>query len=706
MKKNFLFTALIIMGLIPVLNAQNTLWISDPQVGWNWQRGTISEASLSVHPKGLYLEYGLYLTFSVASNNYNAATQLEIALDFQLPKGAIVLDSWLWVGDDIVQGKLIDRWSASDIYEGIVNRRRDPSVLFKNSNTQYQLRVYPLKNYETRKVKITYLMPVDWNRGKIESTLPVNILQTSSQPPDLWLFLWEDKGFENPVLQNTDIIFESNSDSAFGQFRRAFVPYDKLTATTGLSLDAPLRNGIYLSVFEDQNTSYYQMALSPGSFISQVENQRILVLIDYEAGNSFMSKADLIATLKQRMLASYSPSDSFNLMYSKLRVEQAFDTWKPVTSANLNAAFDPLLTESMYSNLPGLCSTALDFLKTTGGQGSIFLVSNSDNFGNYEQANALIKDLKKMQDPLPPFYIADLQDQMLNYYYIGSRYYYGQEYLYVNLSKASSGYFKSVREVPSVPALLTDVIGSIEGMITAFDLYTAPADGFCYGRFGTNIIEGIPVNQTVTQVGKFYGQTPFNIYLTGLYQTQPFSQLLQIESNQIQQADTMLAKMWHGRYIAELEKGGNNNMIVQEILFESLNNRVLSIHSAFLCLEPSDSVSVCQTCNDESRLVGIDSEIRMDSAGFVKLYPNPFRDKVTMEISMDQLPEVNQLVIRIFNFTGQLVFEKAEEVVPGRLVTTEWSGTGVNGEECPAGQYVVMIQAGPRNWSKKLMKME
>ncbi len=701
----FLTLTIILAGLAP-LAAQNTLWINDPNFTWSWQSGTISEASLSVHPKGLYAEYGLYLTFSGSNTNFSANNLLEVVLNFELPKGAIVLDNWLWVGDDIVQGKLIDRWSASQIYEGIVNRRRDPSVLYKDSETQYQLRVYPMKKAETRKVKITYLMPVTWSKGKIETAIPSALLRTSVYPPDLFVFLWEDKGFVNGSFINADIPFEQRTDQEFGQYKWAMVNAAKLQANPAITLDAPIRNGIYLSVFEDKSTSYYQMALSPASFIAQNQHNKILVLVDYEAGNSSTTKATLTATLKQRLLVAYGPDDSFNLIYSKLQVQQTYPSWKPITPENLDAALDPLVIESLYSNLPGIFSTAFDFLKSTGGQGSIILVTNSDNFGNYEPANNLIRDLKSMQNPLPPIYIADFQDYVYNSYYIGNHYYYGQEYLYVNLSKASAGDYKTIREEGSLSTLLASAISSTEGMITAFDLYTAPSDGFCYGRFGTNMVEGFPVNQTVTQIGKFIGQTPFLISLTGIYQSQPFSQLLQVGTAQINPADTMLGKMWHGRYIADLEKSTRNNMIDQEILYESLNNRVLSIHSAFLCLEPSDTVSVCQTCKDESRLVGIDDQVPVDSAGFVKMYPNPFRDRLTMEISLEKLTSVDEVVIRIFNINGQLVFEKKEEATGRLAVTAVWSGTSVNGDQVPAGQYIVMIRAGEFSMSKQIVKSE
>jgi hypothetical protein len=695
----------ILVGLIP-LKAQNSLYITDPNISWSRHNGVISESSLSVHPKGLYLEYGLYLTFSASQTYFSDNVNLETVLDFTLPKGAIVIDSWLWVGTDIVQGKLIDRWSASEIYEGIVNRQRDPSVLYKNSDTQYQLRVYPMKKTETRKVKITYLMPVEWQNGKVEATIPSNIIFTSFNRPNFYLLLWEEKGFGNPVFSDPEVVFETKTDAEFGHYKKATVFPHNLQPIQTIQMEAPVENGIYLSVFEDENTSYYQMALSPGSFITQIGQQRILILIDEESGNSSVTRSSLLSNLKQQLLANYGENDSFNLIYSKLQVVQTSDTWKPITMANLNQALDPLLTESLYSNLPGMFATAFDFLEETGGQGSILLLTNSDNFGNYEQANTLIKDLKKLMNPLPPVYIADYQDLKYEYYYIGSRYYYGQEYLYVNLSKASAGYYKGLRTEQSFSSVLSDVVGSLEGMVTAFDVYTAPTDGFCYGRFGTENLQGFPINQSVTQIGKYFGQTPFMIYLTGMYKSVPFSQLIEVTGENVAVADTMLSKMWHGKYISNLETAEVNNMVVQEVLYESLTNRVLSKYSAFLCLEPSDTISACLTCKDESRLVGINDRITIDSTGFVKLYPNPFKDKLTMEITVASDMKADKVMVSIFNVNGQLVYQNSLDALPGQVLVTEWPGISTIGNPVPAGQYFVMIKAGEFVMSKQIIKSE
>jgi Ca-activated chloride channel family protein len=82
--------------------------------------GTIEEATLSVSPKGLFMEYGLYLTFSARITNFNQNDSVEVVLDFELPQNAIVTDSWLWIGEDISKAIIMDRWSASSIYEDIV----------------------------------------------------------------------------------------------------------------------------------------------------------------------------------------------------------------------------------------------------------------------------------------------------------------------------------------------------------------------------------------------------------------------------------------------------------------------------------------------------------------------------------------------------------------------------------------------------------
>ena len=113
--------------------AYTYLYVQDPR-GWSGSySGTIEEASISLKPLGVYMETDLYLTFSARGSFFGSSDTLEVVFFFELPANAIVTDSWLWIGQDTIKAKIMDQWTASSIYESIVKRRRDPSILRKTA---------------------------------------------------------------------------------------------------------------------------------------------------------------------------------------------------------------------------------------------------------------------------------------------------------------------------------------------------------------------------------------------------------------------------------------------------------------------------------------------------------------------------------------------------------------------------------------------
>jgi len=158
--------------------AYSSLGVSDPKNWWKYGRGQIQESTITLTPKGIYTEVGMYFTFSTKATAYTSPQDtLEVVYKFDLPEGSIVIDSWLWVNDVIVKADIIDRWTARSIYEGIVKRRQDPSILMKNGSNNYELRVFPMAGNQTRKVKITFLLLNKWNPdGSSYINLPLSLL--------------------------------------------------------------------------------------------------------------------------------------------------------------------------------------------------------------------------------------------------------------------------------------------------------------------------------------------------------------------------------------------------------------------------------------------------------------------------------------------------------------------------------------------------
>ena len=144
MKKVILLLSfLFVLTLVQSTFAYSRLTVRDPR-RWRNGQGTIEEAVFSIRPKGLYMECGMYLTFSARDLSFDNNDSLEVEFEFDLPHGSIVHDSWLWIEGDIIRGEIMDKWTAASIYENIVRRRRDPSILFKRGNNNYELRIFPM----------------------------------------------------------------------------------------------------------------------------------------------------------------------------------------------------------------------------------------------------------------------------------------------------------------------------------------------------------------------------------------------------------------------------------------------------------------------------------------------------------------------------------------------------------------------------------
>ncbi len=317
--------ALVFILCQSVAPAQTALNVNVPN-WWGWgnsEQATIEEATIVVRPKGLYMEVGLYLELSANGTSLEAYDELEIKLDFGLPADAIIHDSWLWIDDQIIKADLLDRWTASGIYEDIVDRAQDPSILYQLSATQYQLRIFPLNNASQgpRKVKITYLMPVDWSANTAQIELPVEILRSSVlELSTVDLRVWTEAPWGNPRVyaplsaQTTTLNWVD--DNVWGGHQYAELAWTDLEAGLSLVVDAPFENGVFVS--HNETEQMYQFAVLPQQALNLdgATNRKVVFVLNYMVDKTNnLTKEELLQTLRQSMLDLLNPTDSFNLVY-------------------------------------------------------------------------------------------------------------------------------------------------------------------------------------------------------------------------------------------------------------------------------------------------------------------------------------------------------------------------------------------------------
>lgn len=477
-----------------------------------------------------------------------------------------------------------------------------------------------------------------------------------------------------------------------------------------------MQNGVFVSKFENNDEGIYQLALLPSQALDLQAAKKVAILFDYDASKSNITPTEVLAGVRTMLHTNFMASDSFNLIFSRATIQRAGEHWFATDSAGVaqafaNAGAQPIAS---YSNLPALLANGIDFVKQQGNNGSLLLLACSDQAGYFQVANPLLEDLLRDLDPVLPIHIADFAGNNTAYYWNGGRYYFGNEYFYENLARRTVGsYIRLNQAGNSFSALLTGVSQSLSGFIDAFDLHTTLSGGFCYGRFalGSSANQAVYLDRPILQVGKFVGDFPFVIEASGFYRGAPFSRVINLIENEMAVADTLAEEIWIGNHIASLEaQPSPSNEMIREIIDTSVRERVLSRYTAFLALEPNDTVKVCLDCKDETVLVPPTSVFAREETpadSVLQAYPNPFNAATTLRLRLPANLNSGEVSLRIYNVMGQIV--RAYDVTveaESRLFQFTWEGRNEAGQTLATGTYYAVLQTPAQRYSVKLLMIK
>ena len=269
--------------------SSSSLRVADPRGNWNRQgQGRIDEALLTLTPCGVYTQCDLFLTFSSRGTMLTSVKDtLEVQFDFALPLEAHITDSWLWVGDSIVQAKIFDRTSATTVYEAIVQRRRDPSLLTKNYGGYFSLRIFPMAGNETRKVKISYLLPSEWIEASVYASLPLSMLKASSQIPHLGIIYYPHNDWTLPrlALQRErgmgttvqEILRETRELQTGRKVFAGTIPNTAIrdNIAAALTFDSPSQSGVFVQTYSRHGEQFYHLTVNARQLLGVGANDSV-----------------------------------------------------------------------------------------------------------------------------------------------------------------------------------------------------------------------------------------------------------------------------------------------------------------------------------------------------------------------------------------------------------------------------------------------
>ncbi len=315
MKKNTVLLVLIVLAVAGFDSAYCQLTVKSGSYGS--KPGYIDNATLIVEPHGAYVEQSLYLSY--ADHYQYPSSQIEIVHRFELPANAVVNDMWLWIGDSVMQARILDTWTARAIYDSIVSTKRDPAFLSKNG-TKYELHVYPLLSGGFRKIKLNFITPTRWFGTSGTAELPLKLLKDNNalKKPVSVIFREASPIWGTPLLQELPLQpFTALKDSNGYRYTHTTVSDISSLSTFTLGFTTQFTDGFFITSSDVKNDgTFFQFGFNPGALFGLSVDplpRNLLFALDL-SGVHNKNFTTLIPRLKELIQAAAKPNDSIAVM--------------------------------------------------------------------------------------------------------------------------------------------------------------------------------------------------------------------------------------------------------------------------------------------------------------------------------------------------------------------------------------------------------
>lgn len=723
-KYHALFSFLLLLNC-NFLFSQNYLYVDNP----NWfgsenEPASIVNADFIITPKGAYMEVGMVLTLSADDSNFPEEDLLELILDFTLPEGSIIYDSWLWMldGETIVRADVLDYYSALETYEDIVDRQTDPSILYRKDNGNYQIRIYPIQIGQTRKIKISYLVPANWGKETVHAWIPTEILKTSFQPLSTFrIYTLEDSKWENPRIRGQENLDFTETTLPIGPAFAVKIPGEALDKPLNLVFDSPLKyDNVYFQSREEADHNFYQLAYFPPEI--ETSGKNVMFIVDHlEDASKITGKAlyDHVTNICKEKLNS---NDKFNLIFPSTENTYYLNyNWIPGDPISIEKEFQKFPDGfTSKSDLENSLSHAINFINEKDEDAEIILLSGSKIFNSSDQIKikSLINDL--MEDRLTPINVINYRTQENEIYFNWGNnlnYYQSNKSFLEEISRLTGGTYTGFFEASGNPfldasTLMDDVLQEEEYY---YDFHAQMDNGLLYNKYYQSAHgQSFNANRPIIEIGKFVGEGNISIQFSSLIDSEVIHENTFLEEEDILEADSLNREAWFGNHIRQLESLAFGENEIKKIIDLSIKERVLSKYTAYLALDLTEGGEPCVGCWDiedgiftavdeveESQDSDQDEKVESFTAG-----PNPFHDFCKISIILKEGQSTNNASLKIADALGNILLEKniTEDLKSG-IFEFIWDGTNELGYAVPTGIYYVILNIDGHLKSLKLVKI-
>ena len=498
---------------------------------------------------------------------------------FPVPEGASVSEFAMFVGNERVQGEILDSGRARRIYEDIVRRMRDPGLLEYIGRNLFRARVFPIPANGEKRVQISYTEVLKADNGLVKYLYPLNTERFSRDPLN-------DISISVRIESQVPIINVYSPSHKVSTRKdgpgRALVGFEERNARPdkdfllyySLSKDDI---GLTFMNWEGPEGGVFMLLASPrfAAAGERVVNKNIVLVLD-SSGSMSGAKIRQAKEAARFVLNHLDRGDEFSLVDFDDGVTAFSETLVPATADNVGRAlkFVDGIEDSGGTNINDALLQALSRMR--GGERPnyvLFLTDGLPTVGTTETADILrqIQQANTSRSRVFVFGVGnDVNTELLDRIssdHRGTSVYIGEA---EDLEVALSNFYEKI----SSP-LLSDLAVAFKGIETSQ----------VYPRVLPDLFKG----SQLVLVGKYRGGGPVSVVLTG--KSGRAEKRFVLEGRPLVAGDSFnfLPRLWATRRIGylleEIRLQGSNQELADEIKRLGLKYGIVTPFTSFLVTE-------------------------------------------------------------------------------------------------------------------------
>jgi Ca-activated chloride channel family protein len=506
----------------------------------------------------------------------------EIALEatyvFPLPEDAAISDFSLYVDGERLEGRILDKDEAREIYESIVQRNRDPALLEYVGRNAFQAQVFPIPPHGERRVQISYTQLLSQEAGLVHFLYPLNTEKFSPTPLEE-VSIDVDVSSQTPIKAVYSPSHEVDIDRLSETHVTAGYEETDVTPSTDFELFYSLSIediGASLTTFrQGVEDGFFLLLVAPKADFQQEEvvAKDVMLVLDV-SGSMEGEKLEQAKDALRFVLERLNPSDRFNILTFNDTIDTYAETLRSAERADEAEDFVDDLRADSGTNINEALLEALRLLPGERPELVIFLTDGQPTVG-IQDPDTIIGNVSDAVLPSTRLFVFGVGDDV-------------NTVLLDTLAEENRGVSQYVRPDEDVAAAVssfyekvsTPVLADIEldfGDIEVSDVYPQPLpDLFA----GTQLVV----------VGRYEGEGTVTLRLTGTVNGRV--QTLAYEGQEFPQRATemdFLPRLWATRKIGyllrEIRLHGDNEELVDEVVDLSLRYGVMTPYTSFLVEE-------------------------------------------------------------------------------------------------------------------------